>query len=217
MPPPKRTGMPESFLTTPRASAAVRLGAVAIGLAAIVLATRTTITSSAWVGRVFPGFVLLDNCVVASVGLANWPGTSVPGLYQSQVIAVNGVAVGSAAEAYARVAALPPGTPVRYRLARRGVEREVTIAAQRFTLRDWTLLFGAFLLNGAMYLASGLVAWVLPPRAPVVRAFLMVGAAVSLSLLTSLALYGPASSFRLPVVRVTFFPAAVLRFPLLLP
>src|SRR3989442_6058507 len=127
--------MPETFLTTPRESTAVRLGAIAIGLAAIVLATRTTITSSAWVGRVFPGFVLLDNRVVASVGLANWSGTAVPGLYQSQVMAVNGVAVSSTADAYARVAALPPGTPVRYPLARRGVEAEVAIAAQRFTLR----------------------------------------------------------------------------------
>src|SRR2546425_12647041 len=119
--------MPESFLTTPRASTA-RLGAIAIGLAGIVLATRTTITSSAWVGRVFPGFVLLDNRVIASVGLANWSGTSVPGLYQSQVIAVNGVAVGSAAEAYARVAALPPGTPARYRLQRRGADRGGAVA-----------------------------------------------------------------------------------------
>src|SRR5438094_86672 len=110
--------MPESFLTTPRASAAVRLGAIAIGLAAIVLATRTTITSSAWVGRVFPGFVLLDNRVVASVGLANWSGTAVPGLYQSEVMAVNGVAVASTRDAYARVAALPAGTPERHRLAR---------------------------------------------------------------------------------------------------
>jgi len=214
--PPKRA-MPESFLTTPRASSAVRLGALAIGLAAIVLATRTTITSSAWVGRVFPGFVLLDNRVIASVGLANWSGTSVPGLYQSRVIAVNGVAVGSAAEAYARVAVLPPGTPVRYRLDRRGVEREVTVAAQRFTLRDWMLLFGAFLLNGAMYLASGLVAWVLRPRAPVARAFLMAGVTMSLFLLTAMDLYGPASFFRLHVVGETFFPAAVLRFALLFP
>src|SRR5207253_3194226 len=83
----------------------------------IVLATRTTITSSAWVGRVFPGFVLLDNCVVASVGLANWPGTSVPGLYQSQVIAVNGVAVGSAADAYAGGGAVAAGAPARSRFA----------------------------------------------------------------------------------------------------
>src|SRR2546430_7561467 len=129
--------MPESFLTTPRASSAVRLGAIAIGLAGIVLATRTTITSSAWVGRVFPGFVLLDNCVVASVGLANWSGTAVPGLYQSEVTAVNGVAVASTADVYTRVAALSPGTAVRYRLARRGVERDVTVVTQRFTVRDW--------------------------------------------------------------------------------
>src|SRR5438552_16966028 len=105
--------MPESFLTTPRASTA-RLGAIAIGLAGIVLATRTTITSSAWVGSVFPGFVLLDNRVIASVGLANWSGTSAPGLSQSRLIAVTGSAVGSAAEAYARVAVLHRGTSVRY-------------------------------------------------------------------------------------------------------
>src|SRR5262249_28942534 len=52
--------MPETFPTTPRASRAVRLGAIAIGLLAVGLATRTTITSAAWVGRVFPGFFLLD-------------------------------------------------------------------------------------------------------------------------------------------------------------
>src|SRR5947208_15192328 len=119
--------MPESFLTTPRASSAVRLGALAIGLAAIVLATRTTITSSAWVGRVFPGFVLLDNRVVASVGLANWSGTAVPGLYQSQVMAVNGVAVASTRDVYAGVAALPAGASVRYRLAPRRVERGLVL------------------------------------------------------------------------------------------
>src|SRR5437899_4424886 len=142
--------MPETFLTTPRASAAVRLGAVAIGLAAIVLATRTTITSVAWIGRVFPGFVLLDNCVVASVGLAHWSGTAVPGLYQSEVVAVDGEEVTSTPEIYARVASRRPGTAVRYRLRRSGVEREVHVAAQRLTRRDWVLLFGVFLLNGAM-------------------------------------------------------------------
>src|SRR5436190_19237154 len=124
--------MPESFLTTPRASTA-RLGAVAIGLAGIVLATRTTITSLAWIGRVFPGFVLLDNRVVASVGVAHWPGTAVPGLYQSEVVAVDGEEVASTPEIYARVAARRPGTPVRYRLRHAGVEREVQVAAQRFT------------------------------------------------------------------------------------
>ena len=59
--------MAESFPTTPRASNAIRVAALALGLAAIGLATRNTITSSDWIGRPFPGFMLLDNRVVASV------------------------------------------------------------------------------------------------------------------------------------------------------
>src|SRR5439155_800530 len=103
--------MPETFPTSPRAPSSIRLGAILLALAAIVLASRTTITSLAWIGRVFPGFVLLDNRVVASVGVAHWPGTAVPGLYQSEVVAVDGEEVASTPEIYARVAARRPGTP----------------------------------------------------------------------------------------------------------
>ncbi|TMA51924.1 MAG: hypothetical protein E6J76_08655, partial [Deltaproteobacteria bacterium] len=87
--------MQETFPTSPRAPSSVRLGATLLALAAIVLASRTTITSLAWIGRVFPGFVLLDNRVVASVGVAHWSGTTVPGLYQSEVVAVDGEEVTS--------------------------------------------------------------------------------------------------------------------------
>ena len=209
--------MPATFPTTPRAPKAVRLGAIAIGLAVIALATRTTVTSSAWVGQVFPGFVLLDNRVIASVGLAHWSGTGVSGLYQSEVVAVDGDVLASTAEIYARVAARPPGTPVRYRLRRDGAEREVTVPTQRFTLRDWLLLFGAFLWNGAFYIASGLVVWVLRPQAPVARALLAVGLTMGSFLLTAMDLYGPATFFRLHVVTEPLFPAAVLQFAFLFP
>src|SRR5207247_428359 len=50
--------MAESFPTTPRASSAIRVAALALGLAAIGLATRNTITSSDWLGRPFPGLML---------------------------------------------------------------------------------------------------------------------------------------------------------------
>jgi len=43
--------MAETFPTTPRASSAIRVAALALGLAAIGLATRNTITSSDWIGR----------------------------------------------------------------------------------------------------------------------------------------------------------------------
>jgi signal transduction histidine kinase len=209
--------MQETFPTTPRASSSVRLGAIVLGLAAIVLATRATITSRAWVGRVFPGFMILDNRVVASVGLAHWSGTAVPGLYQSEVVAVDGEEMTSTPEIYARVAALRPGTVVRYRLKHAGTEREVRVAAQRFTDRDWVLLFGAFLLNGVMSVTTGLVVWVLRPRMPAARALCATGISAGLFLLSAMDLYGPATLFRLHVVGESFLPAALFQLAMVFP
>jgi signal transduction histidine kinase len=209
--------MPESFPTTPRAPRAVRAAALAIALVAVALATRTTITSTAWVGRTFPGFVLLDNRVVASIGLATWSGTRVPGLYQSQVVAVNGQRVRSATQVYRLVAALPPGTPVGYAIAWRGQQRTVTVTAQRFGWRDWLLLFGAYLLNSAVYLASGLVVWVLRPRSPLARALLAFSGLFAFYFMTAVDLYGPATFFRLHVLVEALCPAAGLQFALLFP
>ena len=209
--------MPESFPSTPRAPSTIRAVALAIGLAAILLATRTTITSSEWIGRPFPGFMLLDNRVVASVGLAHWTGASVPGLYQSAIVAVNGEAVRSASEVYARVRPVAPGTPLRYLLRRAGAEREVVIATQIFTVRDWLLLFGAFLFSGGAYLVAALVVWVFRPRAPLGRAFLSTGAAWGIFLITAMDLYGPATFFRLHVLCETLVAPAVLHLALLFP
>jgi signal transduction histidine kinase len=209
--------VPENFPTTPRASTTVRVGAIIIGLAAILLATRTTITSSQWVGRMFPGFVILDNRVVASIGLSHWPGTSIPGLYQSEVVAVDLKPVATAPEVYDRIAGLSPGTPVRYHLRRAGVERDVIIPAQRFSLEDWFLLFGGYLLNGAVFIASGLVVWVLRSDAPLSRALMAWGTICGLFLLTAMDLYGPATFFRLHVVGESLIPAAGFHIALLFP
>ena len=199
--------MAEAFPTTPRAPTVVRLSAIVIGLIGVALATRCTITSTRWVGRTFPGFLLLDNRVIASIGLAHWNGRG--DLYQQQVMAVDGHPVSSTVEAYSHVEELPPGTPVHYLLrSPRGVEREVTVRSQRFELFDWVLLFGAYLLNSAVYLASGLVVWVLRPRAPLGLALLAFGTTGALWMLTAQDLYGPADFFRLHVVGEAFFPAA---------
>src|SRR5881628_2487576 len=131
--------MAESFPTTPRAPNEIRAAALLLGLTVIVLATRTTITSSDWIGRPFPGFVLIDNRVIASIGLAHWSGTAVPELYQSEVVAVEGQVVQSTADIYARVRSAPPGVLLHYHLLRGGHERDVEIATQPFTLRDWLL------------------------------------------------------------------------------
>ncbi len=208
--------MADAFPTTTRAPRAVRLGAIAIGLVAVALATRCTVTSARWVGRSFPGFMLLDNRVIASIGLAHWNGGR--DLYQEQVVAVNGHPVSATPEAYARVEELPVGTPIHYRLrSAGGAEREVTVVSQRFGVFDWLLLFGAYLLNSVVYLASGLVVWVLRPRAPLGLALLAFGGTGALWMLTAQDLYGPADFFRLHVVGEALFPAATAHLALVFP
>jgi signal transduction histidine kinase len=209
--------MATTFATTPRTSRAVRLGALMVGLAAIGLATRTTITSTAWVGRVFPGFLLIDNRVVASVGLAHWSGSTVPGLYQSEIVAVDGAPVTSTRDVYARVAAQPAGALVRYRLRRSDHERDVTLATQRFTVRDWFLLFGPFLLNGATWLAAGEIVWLLSSRATMTRALVVFCGSCTLFVLTALDLYGPATFFRLHVVGESLLPATAMHLGFFFP
>jgi signal transduction histidine kinase len=208
--------MADAFPTMPRARRSVQLGAVAMGLGALVLAIRTTITSSGWVGRSFPGFMVLDNRVVASVSLANWSGASVSDLYQGQIVAVNGRPVRSTAELYAVVESLPPGTPVEYSLWHGDRETDLVVPSQRFGLRDWTLLFGPFLLNGVTYVAAAIVVWVLHPGA-LGRVFVGLGLSWALFLLTAMDLYGPGIFFRLHVVGETFVAPAVLQLALLFP
>jgi signal transduction histidine kinase len=209
--------MRDSFPSTPRASRTVQVVALAVATAGGLLAAHGILVSRGWVGRVFPGFMLLDNRVIASVGLAHWSGTTVPQLYQSVVEAVDGRPVGSTAEIYAHVETLRPGTPVRYRIRRSGFAREVTIATQRFLARDWFLLFGVFLLNGSLILTAGLSVWLLRAGTPVARAMLVFGGAWALFLFTAMELYTPGNAFRLHVFAETMVPATGFHVAMLFP
>jgi len=209
--------MPETFPSTPRTPTTIRLCAVAIGLAGVALATRTTLTSSAWVGRTFPGFLLLVNRVVPSIGLAHWSGSVVADFYQSQVVALNGEPALSADQVYATVAATPPGTPIRYRLRKRGVDSEVTIPSQGFTGRDWVLLFGAYLFNSAVYLTSGLVVLMLRPYSPLARALLAFVGGWAFFFITAMDIYGPGTLTRLHAVTEPLGAAAGLQLFMLFP
>src|SRR5262245_16253303 len=128
--------MAATFPTTPTGSRAVRLGAVAIGLAVLLLAARVTSTSGAWGGRVFPGSPVSGNRGIRWAGLPGGPAPGAAGFYESEVTAVAGAPVASGAEIYARAGAVEPGTPVRYRVRRGGDEREVLVPARVFTEHD---------------------------------------------------------------------------------
>ena len=197
----------------------MRVVALAIGTVAAVLVARTAFTSWDWVGRVFPGFVVLTNSTIASSMLPHWSGRTEKGLFQSRILRVDGRVPSESSQIYDWVDTCRPegGQVVRYELDN-GSERFVrAIACQRFELRDWTLLFGFFLLNGIVFLASGLVVWILRPTAPVARAFLIFGAAMGCFLFTAMDLYGPGTLTRLYLAADAFLPAAGLHLALFFP
>src|SRR5262249_42113469 len=136
--------------------------------------------------------------------------------YQSQVIAVDGRSVHSASEVYAYAASVAVGTRIHYRLLRSGRESEAVVPTQRFSLRDWTFLFGGFLLCGITYLGSGIVAWLLRPGS-VGRAFVAIGITFGLFLLTAMDLYGPATFFRLHAAAEPLLAPALLQLAAIFP
>ena len=201
----------------PRARPVVWFVAVAISLVWGAIAIRTTTTSAEWIGRAFPGFVLLDNRVIASVGLAHWTGTTLPDLFQSEVLGVQGRRVDSTPQVYAAVREYPAGTKIRYLLERDGETRVVEVASHVFGARDWFLLYGVFLLNGVVFLFAGIATFMLRPEFPAARALLAGGSSIALFLFTAMDLYGPATFFRLHVLAESLVPATMLHLALVFP
>ena len=172
--------------------------------------------SSRWIGRSFPGFLLLENRVVASAGLAHWPAAGA-GIFQHELLAVDGVPLDDARELGPRVASLPTGTPVRYtlRLGDREVERQ--ISTRRFSAVDFVLLFGSYLLGGLCMCGVALVIRLLRPEDRVAR-----GTATALWILgmwglTATDLYGPYRLFRLHAALECFVFAGMVHVALIFP
>jgi len=77
---------------------AVRRGVATGALLCGTLLLVVGINSTRWIGRTFPGFLVMANRVVASVSLPDWLDVDSASVFQHQILAVDGVAVESAAE-----------------------------------------------------------------------------------------------------------------------
>lgn len=209
--------MQEGFARAHQPRSTIRAATLVLGLAGLALATTTTITSLGWIGRTFPGFLLLEDRVVAAIALPHWSGTAVPDLFLSQVTGVAGEPTDSEAEIYAKAERAGSGSLVQYQVQDGDRVRDIEIETTTFTVGDWFLLFGSYLLNGVVFLISGLLAWSFRPASPLARSFLRFSSTVAVYLFAGMDLYGPATFVHLYLLANAVLPAAALDLALLFP
>lgn len=188
-------------------------------LVALGLATVALLNSLDWVDRSFPGFLLMDNRVVPSAGLAHWTGLQEADrpIYQRRVVRIDGLPVASTHEVYERVAASPPGTAFEYEFAARDSREVRWIPSMRFTWSDYLPLFGAYFLNGVIFTGVGIAVWILGPVSPTTFGTVVLALNAGAFVLTAMDLYGPAELFRLHVTTEALFPATLLHLMLVFP
>lgn len=194
-----------------------RLAIGAYTLLAIALAVVTLVGSLGWIGRTFPGFFLMDNRVVPSVGLEDWTGLQAETIYQRELVGLEGRPVTSARAVYETVAAAPPGTQFHYQFVAHGTGSVRTIVSMAFSLRDYVSLFGAYFVNGVIFTAVGIAVWILGPVGATTTGTVVFALNIGTFVLTAMDLYGPAQLFRVHVTAEALLPATLLHLMLVFP
>lgn len=188
------------------------------GAATIVLFAVVAANSVSWIGRTFPGFMVMANGVVPSIALPNWSDGRAPETFQSQVLEMDGTPVRSSEQIYARVAAAPTDEPVLYSLKRpSGQTWQFSAPPEVFTGWDYAYLFGAYLLNGFVFCFIGLLVVWLKPRQPASQGVGVAVFSTGLFVTTAADLYGPHWFFRLHVAAELWMAAGFCHLALVFP
>ena len=201
---------------TPLAVRLQRTAAAFGGVLLLALFGAVAFESVGWVGKTFPGFFVLENRVVPSVSLRSWGDVSL--LFQSQVVAVDGRAVGSAAALYDAVAQSPPRTSHTY-LLRTARDESITahIESRSFSRTDYVLTLAAPLLNGFFFAAIGLFVLWLRPGAASTNALVAACCTTGLFALTSAGLGSSVWLLRLHVAAEALMAPAYVHLAFVFP
>ncbi len=170
---------------------ALRWPAVATALIAIPIAVITAAGTLYWPGRVFPGFFVMGNALVPTIGLYDWTGMARDVPFHSRVVAVDDRPVVSGADVYDYVAALSPGHVVRYTLVKDGATITRDVPAMRFTPRDYWLTVGLYIVFGLVSVGAGIAVALLQPHTRTARVFLGQSLVIALFAFTGTACYEP--------------------------
>jgi len=187
-----------------------------VALAAVATAAVVAVAATTWIGTTFPGFFVLENGVVASIGRPGWP-ASRAGIYQHVVSEIDDTAVESSSAIYKRVASQPAGTTFTYNVENTNAHRSVTLASRVLTPTDYWMIFGGYFATGLLYLLLALLGVTLAIDPQLRRALVLVGSAGGAYALSAVGIYGPDAPIRLHAAVEALFPASLVCLALVFP
>jgi len=165
------------------------------------------------VGHMFPGFLTAKNRIVLSLDPALFRAEKAGRILFSQVIAIEGHPIETAAEIDAHVAGLPVGTPVTYRFRKQADVFTATVEVQRFQLSDFFILYLTYFLAGCCFVFAGWRVLRRAPRSsPTALGFFVACQTSAVALLTAGDAYGPYLYTPLYLTAHCLVPTALLHF-----
>lgn len=172
---------------------------------------------SSWIGKPFPGFLILENGVVASAGLTHWPAISEGSIFQARVVSYDGFAFAGARELDSYLSTKPLESQIEYHFESGSESIVRTIASRRFSASDAMLLFGVTLFSAIALLGVALALMYVAPNDPA-----SIGCALALAItgtfaLTAVDLYGPYRFFRVHAMAECFLGAGGIHMALVFP
>jgi serine phosphatase RsbU (regulator of sigma subunit) len=198
-----------------RSSSALFFGMLLVLLLVSVIAI---INAMKWVNKPFPGFLINERMLVAPIGQYNWSGTQAGLKYPEKILSVNGNPVSSPRELEDIIQGKPIGSPIEYRIERKGEVLKATLKSMRFSVVDLVMTFGINFIGGIAYLLIGLVVYILKPDTKTSWAFLLASFFLSMWQLTVFDMQSTHLGFiRLYLFANAFFPAAFVHFSFYFP
>lgn len=170
--------MPERIHISNRARDAV---VAVLDLLFISLCGWVLISTTSWIGKPFPGFLVLRNNLVIQPWLPEWEGIKRGVKIGDVIVAVDGQPVTNADELDQIASNRSMGDDLSYKVIRGKQEIEFTIPVSRFTQRDYLFIVPLFMIVGVGFFAIGLVVFYLKPRLLASWSLLFFGAAVGIT------------------------------------
>ena len=192
-------------------------GVIAL-VAVVALATTVVVglAATVWIGRPFPGFFVLDNGVVASIGRPSWP-ASRNAIYQHVVATIDDAPVQNGADVYGPVAAQQVGTAFTYGLDGSTAQRTLSVRSRMFSNNDYWAIFGGYVVTGLLYLLLAIVAALMVSDLHLARILIILGSAGGAYALSAVGIYGPHGPLRIHAFAEAIFPATLVSLALAFP